>query len=294
MLKYHGSNFSDMRLLLAFILGALLTGCTSLFFQPQNKEYMTPDAIGLPYQDVYFPGEGGHMLHAWWLPAKGMAAGTVLFLHGNAENISTHIASVYWLPAQHYNVLLLDYRGYGRSQGEPSIAGALEDINSAMKHLLQRADVDPERIVVLGQSLGGALSIYYVAHSPYRHNIKALIVESSFTSYRHIAREKLALFWLSWPLQWPLSFTVDDSYSPLYVVDQISPIPLLLIHGDKDKVAPLQHGQALFDAARQPKEFWLVSGGGHIEAFRRKVYQEKLVQYLQRVLGRAEELPRQP
>lgn len=276
-----------MRLLLAFILSGLLTACTSLFFQPQSKEYMTPDAIGLAYQDVYFPGAEGQMLHAWWLPAKDKAAGTVLFLHGNAENITTHIASVYWLPAQHYNVLLLDYRGYGRSQGEPSIVGALEDINSAMKHLLQRADVDPERIVMLGQSLGGALSIYYVAHSPYRHNIKALIVESSFASYRDISREKLASFWLTWPLQWPLSFTIDDSYSPLYVVEQVSPIPLLVIHGDKDRVAPLHHGQELFDAAQQPKEFWVVPGGGHIDAFRRKGYQERLVQYLQQVLERA-------
>lgn len=294
MHKYHGSNFSDMRWLLAFTLSVALTGCTSLFFQPQNKEYLTPNEIGLPYQDVYFPGEKGQMLHAWWLPAKGSAAGTVLFLHGNAENISTHIASVYWLPAQHYNVLLLDYRGYGASQGEPSVAGALDDINRAMQHLLQRSDVDPERIVVLGQSLGGALAIYYVAHSPYRHNIKALIVESSFSSYRHIAREKLASLWLSWPLQWPLSFTIDDTFSPLYVIDQISPIPLLLIHGDKDLVVPLHHGQELFGAARQPKEFWLIPEGGHIEAFRRKANQEKLVLYLQKVLDRVEVRPGQP
>lgn len=276
-----------MRLLAAILLLLVLTGCTSVFFQPQEKEYLTPDVIGLTYQDVTITDSDGDLLHGWWLPAQGKAQGTVLFLHGNAENISTHIASVYWLPAQHYNVFLLDYRGYGASQGKPSVEGALNDINSAMEHLLQRADVDPQRIVVLGQSLGGALATYYVAYSPHRENIKALIVESSFASYRQIAREKLASFWLSWPLQWPLSFTIDDTYSPLPVVAKVSPIPLLLVHGDKDVVAPLHHGQALYAAAAQPKEFWLVPDGGHIEAFRHKFYQEKLVQYLQRVLGSA-------
>lgn len=268
------------------LCAVLLTGCNSVFFQPQSKEYLTPDALGLAYENVVLSGAEGQ-LHAWWLPAKGKAEGTVLFLHGNAENISTHIASVYWLPAQNYNVLLLDYRGYGRSQGVPTVAGALDDINSAMQHLLQRTDVDPGRIVVLGQSLGGALSLYYVAHSQYRANIKALIVESPFSSYRDIAREKLDALWLTWPLQWPLSFTIDDDYSPLPAVAQLSPIPLLIIHGDKDRIIPLHHGQALFAAARQPKEFWLVPEGEHIAAFRRIKYREQLVQYLRRVMSAA-------
>lgn len=272
-----------MKWLLTMLCGVLLTGCNSVFFQPQSKEYLTPDALGLAYENVTLSGGEGQ-LHAWWLPAKGKAEGTVLFLHGNAENISTHIASVYWLPAQNYNVLLLDYRGYGRSQGVPAVAGALDDINSAMQHLLQRKDADPGRIVVLGQSLGGALSIYYVAHSPYRDNIRALIVESPFSSYREIAREKLDAVWLTWPLQWPLSFTIDDDYSPLPAVELVSPIPLLIIHGDKDGIIPLHHGQALFAAARQPKEFWLVPEGEHIAALRRIKYREQLVQYLRQVM----------
>lgn len=275
-----------MKILFSLLCGVLLTGCNSVFFQPQSKEYLTPDALGLAYENVTLSGGEGQ-LHAWWLPAKGKAEGTVLFLHGNAENISTHIASVYWLPAQNYNVLLLDYRGYGRSQGVPTVAGALEDINSAMQHLLQRKDVDPGRIVVLGQSLGGALSIYYVAHSPYRANIKALIVESPFSSYRDIAREKLDAVWLTWPLQWPLSFTIDDDYSPLPAVAQLSPIPLLLIHGDKDRIIPLHHGEKLFAAAGQPKAFWRVPEGEHIAAFRRINYREQLVQYLRQIMPAA-------
>jgi fermentation-respiration switch protein FrsA (DUF1100 family) len=278
-----------MRLITVLASSLFLAGCTHLFFQPQQTEYLTPDRIGLQYQDVALNGGEGGMLHGWWLPAQGRALGTVLFLHGNAENISTHIASVHWLPAQHYNVFLLDYRGYGRSQGTPSIGGALMDINRAMEHLLQRPDVDPERIVILGQSLGGALAIYYLAHSPYKTRVRALIAESAFASYRDIAREKLGLFWLTWPLQWPLGLTIDDTYSPLPVVPLVSPVPLLLIHGDHDKTVPLRHGQTLFAAAGEPKEFWLVPGGEHVGAFHHNAYQERLVKYLQQVLRNAEE-----
>ena len=273
-----------MRLLLILVFAMSVSACTNVFFQPQQIQYLTPDKIGLVYEDIYFSSADGVKLHGWLLPAQGKAKGTVLFLHGNAENISTHIASVHWLPAQHYNVFLPDYRGYGLSQGSPSLSGAQDDINSAMKYLLQRSDIDSERIVVLAQSLGGALSIYNVAHSPYRARIKALILESVFSDYRGIVREKLSSFWLTWPLQWPLSFTIDDDYSPLPIVNKISPIPLLIIHGDKDQVVPLSHGQALFTAAAQPKEMWIVPDGGHIGALKHEVYRGRLVEYLERIL----------
>jgi hypothetical protein len=273
-----------MRLSSVIILLLSLSACSNVFFQPQKTQYLTPDKIGLQYEDVHLVSGDGVKLFAWWLPAQGKALGTVLFLHGNAENISTHIGNVHWLPAQHYNVLLLDYRGYGGSDGTPSLHGSQLDIDAALANLLQRKDIDTERIVMLGQSLGGALAIYNVAHSPYRNHIKALVEESAFSDYRGIAREKLASFWLSWPLQWPLSFTIDNDYSPLAVVAKISPIPLLIIHGDHDPVVPLQHGEALFAEAKEPKAMWVVKEGGHIQALRSKLYQQKLLEYLARVM----------
>ncbi len=259
-----------------------LAGCTSLFFQPHAKQYSSPDQLGLKYEDVQITSGDGVKLFAWFLPAAGEAKGTILYLHGNAENISTHIGNVYWLPAQHYNVLLLDYRGYGGSEGTPSLAGAEKDIDAAMAYLLQRKDIDHKRIAIFAQSLGGALAIYNVAHSPYREYIRALIEESAFSDYRAIAREKLAAFWLTWPLQWPLSFTIDNDYSPLKNVAKVSPIPLLIIHGDSDPVVPLHHGEALFAAAREPKEMWVVQGGQHIAALRSEAYRKRFVEYLER------------
>lgn len=277
------SNISDMRWLFAMIFAVLLSACTSVFFQPQQIQYSTPGQFGLAFEEVYFDSSDGIKLHGWMLPAQGKAKGTVMFLHGNAENISTHIANVYWLPAQHYNVFLPDYRGYGRSEGSPSLAGVQDDINSAMGYLLQRKDIDDARIVILAQSLGGALAIYNVAHSPYRGEIRALITESVFSDYAGIVREKLDSFWLTWPLQWPLSLTIDNDYTPLPVVNRISPIPLLIIHGDNDKIVPLSHGEALFAAAAQPKEMWVIQNGGHIEAFRHKKNQTRLLEYLEQI-----------
>lgn len=285
-MNWSGVNCPGVVRLAVILLCLTLDACTGVFFQPQGKQYMSPDQIGLKYEDVQIVSADGVKLFAWYLPAQGEAKGTILYLHGNAENISTHIGNVYWLPAQHYNVLLLDYRGYGGSEGAPSLAGAQQDINAAMAYLLQRADIDHSRIAIFAQSLGGALAIYNVAHSPYREHIRALIEESAFSDYRKIAREKLAAFWLSWPLQWPLSFTIDNDYSPLESVANISPIPLLIIHGDQDNIVPLHHGEALFAAAREPKEMWVVQGGEHIAAMHIAEYRKRFVEYLTRIFAR--------
>ena len=267
------------------LLSAALFGCSGVFFQPYRGHAQTPENLGLMYEDVQFQAGDGTPLHAWFLPAEGKAQGTILFLHGNAENISTHIMSVRWLPTRGFNVFLLDYRGYGASGGAASLSGVQDDMDAALRTVLARNDVNPDRVVVFGQSLGGAIAIHNVAHSPYRRHIRALVVESVFASYRQITREKLADFWLTWPLQWPLSWTVSDEYSPSAAVAGVSPIPLLIIHGDRDPIVPPLHGQRLYDLAREPKQLWVIPGGGHIQAFQSKIYRDRFVAYLTEVLS---------
>lgn len=273
-----------------FGLGALfalvlLPACTQVFFQPQRTLLITPERAGLSYQDIHFESADGVRLHAWYLPAEGQAKGTLLFLHGNAENISTHIASVYWLPAQGYNVLLLDYRGYGLSAGEPSLDGAMLDVEAALVWLAARPEVQTGGMLVFGQSLGGALAVHAVAHSRHRAAIKALVIDSAFSGFREIAREKLAEFWLTWPFQWPLSLTVNGDYSPLAAIPLISPIPVLIIHGEKDRVVPVHHAEALYAAARAPKLLWRVPDAGHIEALTRPEQRQRFVEYLDKVFA---------
>lgn len=273
-------------ILLSLCMLISMNGCTSLFFQPQKNHVLSPERFELEYQDVNFKSADGVMLHGWYLPAQGKAKGTVLFLHGNAENISTHILSIYWLPGRGYNVFIIDYRGYGRSQGQADVAGALADIEAALQTLIARPDIDPDRIVVLGQSLGGALAISAVAQSQLRSHIKAVVVDSAFSSYGIITREKMADFWLTWPLQWIPWLTIDDSFSPVNTIAKISPVPVLIIHNEQDQIIPVHHATRLYNAAHEPKELWIQSSGRHIEALTYEGNREKLLRYFEKVLGR--------
>jgi len=275
-----------MRARLAPVIAAFaLAACTGVFFQPHRHRVTAPSELGLAYQEVTFKTRDGLELLGWLLPAKGPALGTVLQLHGNAENISTHFASLAWMPERGFNVFIFDYRGYGASEGTPSLEGAQLDIDAAMQTLLARADIDKDRIVVYGQSLGGALGAYYVAHSTYRGRIRALVIESAFSGYVEIAREKFADHWITWPFQWLPYLTVDDRFSPLPVMAQISPIPLLVLHGDQDRVVPAQHGMRLYEAALEPKQLWIVPGAGHIQTMRDPAQRDRLVAYLRGVLA---------
>ncbi len=277
-------NVVKLRALSLLLCFLMLSGCSGLIFYPLKPHVRSPKDIQLDYRDVTFSSTDGVSLHGWFLPAKGKSAGTVVFLHGNAENISTHVGSVYWLPDRGFNVFLFDYRGYGKSSGAPTIPGVHKDMLGALAYVFSQAGVDPERIVVLGQSLGGAIAVTALAQSPYCSRIKALVVESTFVSYRDIFREKAAGFWLTWFFQYPISWTVTDAYSPIKAVKKISPTPFLVIHGDRDVITPIHHGRRLYEAAAMPKEFWLVKGGRHTQAFSRQAFRDRLVNYLDDIL----------
>ncbi|OGA41589.1 MAG: hypothetical protein A3G28_01680 [Betaproteobacteria bacterium RIFCSPLOWO2_12_FULL_68_19] len=259
-----------------------VAGCTQAFFQPHRYIVATPGQYGVEYQPVEFKAADGTALFAWFLPARGAPRATVLYLHGNAENISTHFANVAWMPAAGFNVLALDYRGYGGSQGSPTLEGVQLDIDAAMRTLLARPDVDPARIIIFGQSLGGSLAIHYGARSAYRGNVRAIVVDSAFSDYRRIVREKLASFFLTWPFQWLLPQTVDNDFSPSASVRAVSPIPLLFIHGERDTVVSVEHSQRLFERAASPKELWILPEAGHIQAVRDKAVRARLAEFLTR------------
>ena len=268
-----------MRLVLAALVLAL-SACTPVFFQPTGTIYSSPGIYGIDYQPVEFSAADGTALFAWFMPARGEAHGTVLYLHGNAQNISAHFANVAWMPAAGFNVLTFDYRGYGGSQGRPTLAGVQLDIDAAMRLLIERPDVDADRIIVFGQSLGGALAIYYVAHSEYRSHIRAVIADSAFADYRQVAREKMADFFFTWPLQWLPDYTVDNDYAPRAAVAAIAPIPLLLIHGDRDSIVAPHHSKMLYDAAQEPKAYWEIPDRGHIQALRDAAVRKRLAGFL--------------
>jgi hypothetical protein len=273
-----------VRNVLALLAALAASGCTGAFFQPHRMLVQTPDRVGVRYESLVLRAADGIELSAWFMPATGKPRATVLFLHGNAENISTHFMNVAWMPAEGFHVLALDYRGYGGSQGKPSLPGAQLDIDAALAALLARPDVDAQRIVLFGQSLGGALAIHYGARGARRGAVRAVIADSAFADYRTIASEKLAASVLTWPFQWLPAIVVDNDYSPLASVGAVSPLPLLLIHGEADTVVPPHHAQRLYEAARQPKELWLLPGTGHIQSVRDQALRQRLSDYLRRVV----------
>lgn len=266
-----------------------LSGCTGLFLFPDRVRHLPDRAIGTPAEELWIPAPDGSRMHALFLPAQGPRRATVLFLHGNAENLSSHVHAVSWLPAQGYAVLALDYRGFGLSQGNANVDAIHQDAAAALAWLSAQQPAATGPLIVYGQSLGGSVAIRLVAQADaaQRQRISALVADSAFSSYRGIAREKLAQVWLTWPLQAPLSLLISNRYSAVDVVDRISPIPLLLLHGENDVVVPFSHSQRLYAEAQEPKELWLIPGGQHIDLTRRESVRQRLLQYLDATAGLA-------
>lgn len=272
-----------MRSVLLLLVCALLGGCTTIFLQPDHVAYYPKLPLGTPAKDVWINSRDGTRLHALRMPTPSRPKATILYLHGNAENLSTHAHLVSWLPAEGYEVLALDYREYGQSGGERDIDGVHQDAEAALAWLVARGADKTGPIIVYGQSIGASIAIYLVATSPLRSQVRALISDSAFSSYRRIAREKLGSVWLTWPLQWPLSFLISDRYAAIDVVARISPIPLLILHGDDDSVVDVSHARRLFAAAREPKQLWIVPGGHHIDAIFHLPIRTRLVEYLDQI-----------
>ena len=277
-----GASSPGLRYLLIFPLLFFLfsAGCSSLYFYPQKQLYDNPVARRFSPTDIHFKSSDGVALHGWFFRAIPEAKATILVFHGNAENLSTHVNSVLWLVQEGFNVFIFDYRGYGRSEGSPDLNGVHRDGQAALETALSLAQTKSNRVVVLGQSIGGEIAVYTVANFPRKERIAALVIDSAFSSYRRIAREKLAAFYLTW-----FSYLFNNTYSPEKWIGKVSPVPLLILHGERDTIVPVHHAETLFDAAGPPKELWLVPAEGHIRSFANDIVRQQVVEYLERVLG---------
>lgn len=264
-------------LLLCFQLSA----CEGLLFFPQQQLLRTPADVGLSYSDVQITVDDSATLHGWWLPAVGEATATVLFAHGNAENISTHIASVYWLPAQGINVLLVDYRGFGRSPGRPTVANAVADLRASWRWLLTQPDAADLPLLGLGQSLGASLMAVAVARErdALAGRLKGLVLEAGFSDYAGIAREQAAKSSLTWLLQKPAAWVMPVGYDAIDALPALPAAPLLIVHGRLDAVVAVQHAQRLYQRALPPKRLYLYDGG-HIASLQQPPGRQRLLDFI--------------
>lgn len=206
----------------------------------------TPRAVGLDYEDVTLEASDGVHVHGWFVP--GASSRVLLYFHGNAGNISHRLHSIRQFHDLGLSVFIIDYRGYGRSGGKPSEKGLYRDAEAAWKYLTEDRGVAADQIIAFGRSLGGSVASMLAA----QQTPQALIIESSFTSVPDIGQETYP--WL--PVRWLSRF----KHATREHVARAS-VPILVVHSRDDELIPFHHGEAIFDAAREPKTFLEISGG---------------------------------
>jgi hypothetical protein len=222
-------------------------------YHPQREHDASPETLGLRHVDMHITTRDHVRLHAWLFP-RPSARATVLYLHGNAGNISHRLPKARALHALGLAVMLVDYRGYGRSEGHPSEVGTYRDAGAAFEALATRTDVDRDSIICFGESLGGAVAIDLATRVPCR----ALIIESSFTSLPELASEIFPI-----PFARYLLASRYDSRRKLPSIRA----PVLFIHGTKDDLVPFAHAERNFAAANDPKDLFAIAGAGHNDPF---------------------------
>ena len=221
----------------------------ALLYFPSRPIIETPDPAGLDYRDLTLETDDGERLHGWWIGARAGALGHLLLCHGNAGNVGDRVVHAGLLTAVGFDVLLFDYRGYGRSSGSPSEEGTYRDARAALACLLEQPGVDPARVFYFGESLGGAVALDLALERP----PAGLLLLSAFTGVREMSR-----------LHYPFvpAVLVPDVYPTLRRMHELH-APLFVLHGERDEIVPLSQGRALFEAAPGPKRMHVFPGLGH-------------------------------
>ncbi len=241
------------------VFGAIaLGGCQGQpIFEPDRQLHAAPSDFAFPVEDVVLPVKADpgarRELDAWWLPSKRHSHTAVLFLHGNEGNLSTNIDEVAPLRELGYSVLMIDYRGFGRSRRmRPTEASVYQDAEAAWRYLVAERGFAPRRVFIYGHSLGGAVAIELGLRHP---DAGGLIVESSFTSIYDMAMLNRLYAWL--PLK-PFLKQFDS-------IDKVAQLklPVLFLHGTADEVVPFSMGEKLYGASGGDKRFVPLPGGRH-------------------------------
>ena len=226
-----------------------------------------PSNIGLDYEDVFFETTDGLRLNGWYISAD-RARGTLLFFHGNAGNISHRLDSIEFFHGLGFSVFIIDYRGYGESEGETDEQGTYRDAEAAWRYLIEDRGIDPGKIVIFGRSLGASIAAWLTS----RTNPVALIIESAFTSAPNLGRHH---YWFL-----PVRALTRIHYDTQSYLEQVS-VPTLVVHSADDEIVPIEHGRQLFARAHEPKAFVELQGG-HNDGFfvSRALYTEALGEFL--------------
>lgn len=224
-------------------------------FEPSALIQSTPDRVGLRYEPVRIASGSAAQrgeLSAWWIPAEQSKAPTLLYLHGNYRNISHNLEHAARLHGMGYNLLLVDYRGFGNSSAtKPTEKKVYEDAAAAWDYLVQQRHVPASQIFIYGHSLGGAIAVETALHHA---DAGGLIVESSFTSMQAMGEMNYGYL--------PISLLLDQRFDSLAKIAAVR-VPVLILHGSWDTRIPVWMAQQLYEQAVQPKFIHVVEGGEH-------------------------------
>lgn len=221
-----------------------------LIFIPSRYPEGEWQPAGLPVVDAWFVSDDGVRLHGWYVPHPQPAA-HILFCHGNAGNVTHRAEAMRQLHRRaRAAVLVFDYRGYGKSEGNPNEEGVLQDARAARRWLAQEARIPESAVVLMGESLGGAVAVHLGAELPGR----GLILENTFTSLPDVA---------AWHFPWlPVRWLMRSQLNALAKIAQCRG-PVFQSHGDRDTIVPYRLGRQLFEAAPEPKQFYTLPGADH-------------------------------
>ncbi len=258
--------------LAALVYGAIYFVVSRLIFRPlryPGGKWHTQEELGA--QDVWLRTSDGLRLHAWFLEAPGSRLVT-MYLKGNGANLTNRPGHLREMTAAGSSVLILDYRGYGKSPGRPTERGLYRDAEAGYDHLIGMG-YEPGQIVVLGESLGSAVAVDLVCRRP----CAGLTLECPFTSLSAMAGTIV-----------PLAGRLFASgYNTRHKIAAVH-APLLIIHGDRDRTVPHAMGRALFEAANEPKSFWTVEGATHVDLVEvaGPLYRARLQAFYESILSR--------
>ncbi|MCB1176949.1 MAG: alpha/beta hydrolase [Leptospiraceae bacterium] len=239
---------------------------SSVFYYPDKKTYILPEQLGLYKEDILLTAKDGVKLHLLRIYKHNQEndKNTVIFqFHGNAQNLSSHFSILSWLVDEGYELFSYDYRGYGKSGGSPNPKDINSDSILALIHVIDYCKKNNKKLIIYGQSLGGAISVRAFREIEDRNNIILFILEGTFPSYRMVSKTILQKI-LPFPIPYIASFFVDSSYSSENYIKNISPIPLFVIHEKGDPVVPFSNGREVFRLGKEPKIFWELNSDGHI------------------------------
>ncbi len=249
---------SLVRIALGIVMGAtlfLVIFEKQLIYFPAATVDVTPKALGLPFEEILIDVESGVRIHGWLIKAAGEpGVTTVLFSHGNAGNIADRLDRVLRLRDLGADFLLYDYRGYGQSTGEPDEEGTYRDGRAAYDYLAKDRRIDPSRIVLMGESLGCAISVQLAME----RKAAGLILEAPFASVPHMAAAIYPFL--------PVGRFVRTRYDNLAKISQLR-MPLLVVQGVMDEVIPFEQGRMVFNAAPEPKRFLAIEGAHHNDVY---------------------------